>query len=393
MASLFKRLRNVLDDHQDDEKQTAVTQTAERFRDDLLGQALQLKHAWTNDLVVDQGEHHNAFISANYRGRLEEINLSLGSVQQIAPSVAARVDVDDFQKSAGEEARESLAGSVERLEELDYFEPEQDGLDRENSAPSEELFAERVASFQLQQETEKLWVAHGPVDSPFDRAIALEHVKRMGGELLIVGNRYLSATDSGKAANTLFNRLQELDATKPWTARDVGYSFHRYVNALGYCEDPAAFSLIPKEIVRGSHQVHDAFVDGVRASRSTFYSEDVERFPGGSEAREHVAAVDRLTDSLRNYLSPEHQQDLPGLPRRGRLFTAEPRSGNYAGEVIAVADGKVLQQVSPGVAVAHRTELLDRPVAPGEWARINYSNSRGSVKPLELPTVERERGR
>jgi hypothetical protein len=76
-----------------------------------------------------------------------------------------------------------------------------------------------------------------------------------------------------------------------------------------------------------------------------------------------------------------------------RLIQAECHAGNYAGEVFAVADGKALQQVAPGIAVQHPTALLDRTPGVGEWARINYSDCRGTVRPFEPRQMERGLGR
>ena len=68
------------------------------------------------------------------------------------------------------------------------------------------------------------------------------------------------------------------------------------------------------------------------------------------------------------------------LGESAKTLAAQVQSGSYRGLVIGETDQFVIQRQSAHSAIAHPKELLDRQPAVGELVRINYSNSKGSVR-------------
>ena len=68
------------------------------------------------------------------------------------------------------------------------------------------------------------------------------------------------------------------------------------------------------------------------------------------------------------------------LGESAKTLSAQTQSGSYRGVIIGETDNLVIQRQSAHSAITHPKELLDRQPAMGESVRINYSNSRGSVR-------------
>ena len=63
-----------------------------------------------------------------------------------------------------------------------------------------------------------------------------------------------------------------------------------------------------------------------------------------------------------------------------KTVPAQTQSGNYRGVIIGETNNLLIQRQSAHSAITHPKELLDRQPSMGESVRINYSNSKGSVR-------------
>ncbi len=109
MADLLERIRHVWDDHQERDKEIAVRQEGEKFRDQILSHALELKGEWSKR-YTEQGYEE---IHDHYHGRLEGLNLALKQLHAVAPHVDAQLDVREFQHQVNVAAAQRPAPDYE----------------------------------------------------------------------------------------------------------------------------------------------------------------------------------------------------------------------------------------------------------------------------------------
>ena len=68
------------------------------------------------------------------------------------------------------------------------------------------------------------------------------------------------------------------------------------------------------------------------------------------------------------------------LGNSAKTLTAQIESGSYRGPIIGETEHHIIQRQSGRTGIAHPKELLDRQPQIGESVRINYSDSKGTVR-------------
>jgi hypothetical protein len=68
------------------------------------------------------------------------------------------------------------------------------------------------------------------------------------------------------------------------------------------------------------------------------------------------------------------------LENSAKTLTAQIESGSYRGPIIGETEHHIIQRQSGRTGIAHPRELLDRQPQIGESVRINYSDSKGTVR-------------
>ena len=103
MASLFERVQNVFDNHQDLDRnkarQEGYQQALYHARDALLSSAMALKEEWTGELASSRSESHKS-VHTRYEARIQGLNDAFSVLRQGEPGITTQVSPDEFRESA-----------------------------------------------------------------------------------------------------------------------------------------------------------------------------------------------------------------------------------------------------------------------------------------------------
>jgi antirestriction protein ArdC len=97
--------------------------------------------------------------------------------------------------------------------------------------------------------------------------------------------------------------------------------------------------------------------------------------------------------SAEEELVAAHAITAKALGDSGRTVDAVVDGGTYRGAIIGETERLLLQRQSPGLAVLHSKELLDRQAQLGEVLAIHYSNGKGTVREAHDRVKAQELGR
>ena len=76
-----------------------------------------------------------------------------------------------------------------------------------------------------------------------------------------------------------------------------------------------------------------------------------------------------------------------------KTLTAQTESGNYRGPIIGETEHHIIQRQSARTSITHPKEMLDRQPQIGESVRINYSDSKGTVREFRERAKAQDRER
>jgi hypothetical protein len=118
MPNLFERLKNVVDDHQERERQGAridgYRQALNETKDALLASALAIKADWQSQLM--RGGDADA-AEQKYSAKLNGLNAAFDTLNQLDPRMKTQVNVDQIRASVTAKAQEH-AQEITQLRQL-----------------------------------------------------------------------------------------------------------------------------------------------------------------------------------------------------------------------------------------------------------------------------------
>ena len=230
----------------------------------------------------------------------------------------------------------------------------------------------------LRRDKNEIFRAAHDASKATDFILALERAKSIGEEDLTSGPVLTSRASDSSATAILEQEAEEL---------------HRDRQRVEEKESDEALAVSDPAILESSDNANEH----TAAPRES--AQYAARFEPGS-GTVNVHAKQTATDS-RNTVDVPTVDSLAEaksitakvLGDSAKTLAAQTDSGAYRGPIIGVTEHQIIQRQSARTAIAHPKDLLDRQPQIGETVRVNYSDSKGTVREFQERARGQDRGR
>ncbi len=217
----------------------------------------------------------------------------------------------------------------------------------------------------LKRDKNEIFRAAHDASKATDFILALERDKSIGEEDLASGPLLTSGVSGNSSAAMLEQETEQIH-------RDRERVDEKESNTDLGGTNPAILESVDNANERASS-----------TRESTQYAARYEPGSGTVNVHQKQTATDRrstVDTSAGESLMEAKSITAKVLGDSAKTLAAQTESGNYRGPIIGQTEHHIIQRRSAGASIAHPRDLLDRLPQIGESVRINYSDSKGTVR-------------